>query len=136
VVAAGASKTRKNVRSGVTGIRDAHPVRAEAGKGGAPGMLKIIHDTEGTEITRVSLYGRFTGEYLAEVAKALTVNGSPNKALALDLMNVTFVDRVAMEFLCSVKSRNIKVENLPSYVARWIKQETSNESANYKALDG
>ena len=78
----------------------------------------------------MSLYGRFTGEYALEVARALAVNGRANKRLALDLMNVTFVDRVAMEFLRTVKLRNIKIENLPSYVARWIKQEAANESAN------
>jgi len=32
------------------------------------------------------------------------------------------VDRKAMEFLCSVKSRVI-IENVPSYVLRWIEQE-------------
>ena len=98
-------------------------------------MLKIIRDAEGTEITKVSLYGRFTGEYAPEVTKALAVIGSRTKAHTLDLMNVTFVDRAAMEFLCAVKSRNIKVENLPSYVARWIKQEASNESKDHKSLD-
>lgn len=97
-------------------------------------MLKIIRDAEGTEFTRVSLYGRFTGEYAAEVAKALTVSGSPAKALALNLVNVTFVDRAAMEFLRRVQSKNIKVENLPSYVARWMKQETSNESKSHNSL--
>jgi len=35
---------------------------------------------------------------------------------------VTFVDRKAMEFLCGVKSRVI-IENVPSYVLRWIEQE-------------
>jgi hypothetical protein len=98
-------------------------------------MLKIIRDVEGTEITRVNLYGRFTGEYAPEVVKALALKGSPTKACALDLMNVTFVDRIAMEFLRSVKSRNITVENLPSYVARWIEQETSDELKDHNSLN-
>jgi len=97
-------------------------------------MLKIVRDAEDTGTTKVSLYGRFTGEYALEVARALAVNGSRAKALTLDLMNVTFVDRVAMEFLRTVKLRKIKVENLPSYVARWIKQETTNESTNLRSL--
>jgi len=91
-------------------------------------MLKITQDAENTGIVRVNLYGRFTGEYVPEVKKALLQNGSGTKGLALDLMSVTFVDRVAMEFLRLVKSRNLKVENLPSYVARWINQESNNES--------
>jgi hypothetical protein len=93
-------------------------------------MFKITREGEKIGLVRVNLYGRFTGEYVPEVKKALSLNGSATKGLALDLVNVTFVDRVAMEFLRAVKSRKIKIENLPSYVARWIKQETSNESRN------
>jgi len=91
-------------------------------------MLKIVRETQKTGFIRVDLYGRFTGEYVTEVEKALSVNGPTVTKLLLDLSNVTFVDRTAMEFLRAVKSRNIKIENLPSYVARWIKQETSNGS--------
>jgi hypothetical protein len=36
---------------------------------------------------------------------------------------VTFVDRDAMVFLCGAKSRNVAIENIPSYVTRWIEQE-------------
>lgn len=91
-------------------------------------MLKITRDAENSGSVRVNLYGRFTGDYVLEVKKALLLNGTARRGLALDLMNVTFVDREAMEFLRVVKSRNIKVENLPAYVTRWINQETSNES--------
>ena len=45
--------------------------------------------------------------------------------LALDLRNVTFVDRTAMEFLCRAKAKKIRIENTPSYVSRWIEQEVS-----------
>jgi len=91
-------------------------------------MLKITEDAESTGLIRLNLYGRFTAEYVQEVEKALPSNRSANKGVAIDLANVTFVDRAAMEFLRAAKSRNIKIEHLPSYVARWIKQETGNDS--------
>jgi anti-anti-sigma regulatory factor len=97
-------------------------------------MLKITKDGENGGIMRVNLYGRFTTEYAPEVEKILSSNGDNPTKIALDLGNVTFVDRAAMEFLRAVTSRSIKIENLPSYVARWIKQETSNESKNYNSL--
>jgi len=56
-------------------------------------MLKI---TKQTENTGLSLHGHFTGEYIADVEKALSEN---SHKVALDLMHVTFVDRAAMEFL-------------------------------------
>ena len=88
-------------------------------------MLKITKQTEKAGISTVSLHGHFTGEYVPEVEKALSENGCKDGKLALDLRNVTFVDRMAMEFLCKAKSEKVSLENTPSYVARWIEQETS-----------
>ena len=88
-------------------------------------MLKIITTIrENPESTRVYLYGQFTGEYVAEVEKALSARGANGHEVTLDLANVTFVDREAMKFLCGAKSGNSTVENIPSYVRRWIEQES------------
>ena len=89
-------------------------------------MLKITKQTESTKLVRVKLHGSFTGDYVPEVEKALSENGCQNGKVALDLMNVTFVDREAMEFSRIVISRKkIPIENIPSYAARWIEQEVS-----------
>jgi ABC-type transporter Mla MlaB component len=70
----------------------------------------------------VHLCGQFTGEYVVELRKTLSPESGDVGKIALDLSNVTFVDREAMVFLCGVKSR-ISIENIPSYVTRWIEQE-------------
>ena len=88
-------------------------------------MLKITKEIENTWPTRVSLHGHFTSEYVREVEKALSENGYKRGKLALDLRHVTFVDRAAMEFLSRANSSKIKIENVPSYVTRWIEQEVS-----------
>ena len=89
-------------------------------------MLKITKQTESTKLVRVKLHGSLTGEYVPELEKALSENGCKRGKVALDLMNVTFVDREAMEFLRRVISRRkIAIENIPSYVTRWIAQEVS-----------
>jgi hypothetical protein len=81
---------------------------------------------ESIKLLRVDLHGAFTGEYVPEVEKALSENGRQKSKVELDLMNVTFVDRDAMEFLRRAMSRKkIAVENIPSYVTRWIEQEAS-----------
>jgi anti-anti-sigma regulatory factor len=69
------------------------------------------------------LCGQFTGEYVPELEKALSSENTEAGKIALDLSNVTFVDRAAMMFLCGAKSRNVSIENIPSYVTRWIEQE-------------
>jgi len=88
-------------------------------------MLKITKQAENARINRVSLHGHFTGEYVPEVERALLEHGCKVAKLALDLRNVTFVDRTAMEFLCRARSKQIRIENTPSYVTRWIEQEVS-----------
>lgn len=91
-------------------------------------MLRITQASEHPDIIRLNLCGLFTAEYVLEVEKALAPNGHHPKRSALDLTNVTFVDRAAMEFLRTAISRRIKLENLPSYVRRWMQQESGDSS--------
>ena len=86
-------------------------------------MLKITTDDENPEFTTVNLCGRLTGEYVPEVEKELSRTGAGQKKLALDLAEVTFVDRAAMAFLCAARSRNIAIQNAPLYVGLWMEQE-------------
>lgn len=86
-------------------------------------MLRITTVREDENNVRLRLCGQFTGEYVPELERALANEDAPLHCVALDLTNVTFVDREAMMFLCSARSRQIAIENLPSYVRRWIQQE-------------
>jgi ABC-type transporter Mla MlaB component len=95
-------------------------------------VLRITPTREGDKSLQVRLCGQLTKDYLPEVQRLLE-EGEGSQTISLDLANVTFVDREAMVFLCSAKSRNIVIENCPSYVIRWIQQErlcgpSSNES--------
>lgn len=85
-------------------------------------MLRITTTRETEKFVRVCLCGQFTGEYVSELEKVLNLENQEAGKIALDMANVTFVDREAMVFLCGVKSR-IAVENIPSYVTRWIEQQ-------------
>ena len=86
-------------------------------------MLKITTDNENPECTTVNLCGRFTCEYVPEVEKLLSPTGTRRKKLALDLAQVTLVDRAAIVFLCSARSKNIAIQNVPLYVRLWMDQE-------------
>lgn len=86
-------------------------------------MLKITPDKADPKALKVRLCGQFTKEYVEELERTLTHESALTQSIAIDLTNVSFVDREAMVFLCSAKSRNIAIENCPSYVIRWIKQE-------------
>jgi ABC-type transporter Mla MlaB component len=86
-------------------------------------MMKITPVRVDPRSLKVCLCGQFTKEYVPELERTLAGKGEETQTVALDLTNVTFVDREAMVFLCSAKSRNIVIENCPSYVVRWIQQE-------------
>ena len=89
-------------------------------------MLKITTIRENPKRLKVCLCGQFTAEYVPELQRTLSPENPENvdtQNVALDLANVTFVDRDAMVFLCGAKSRNVAIENIPSYVTRWIEQE-------------
>ena len=100
------------------GTRRAKPIN-----GVIKGVLKITTVRETPQSLRVHLCGQFTGEYVPELEKALSVESTEVRKLALDLSDVTFVDREAMMFLCGARSRNVLIENIPSYVIRWIEVE-------------
>ena len=86
-------------------------------------VLKITPTRENENSFKVRLCGQLTKEYLPEVERTLAGESTEAQTVALDLANVTFVDRDAMVFLCLAKARNIAIENCPSYVIRWIQQE-------------
>jgi ABC-type transporter Mla MlaB component len=86
-------------------------------------VLKITPTRENDKSFKVRLCGQLTKEYVPEVERLLADEGGASQSVSLDLANVTFVDREAMVFLCSAKARNIAIENVPSYVTRWIQQE-------------
>ena len=86
-------------------------------------MLKITTTKDSEKSARVRLCGQLTGEYVRELEQSLAEAAKEASQVALDLSNVTFVDRDAMVFLCGVRSRRIPIENIPSYVMRWIEQE-------------
>ena len=86
-------------------------------------MLKITTNNENLEFITVNLCGRFTAEYVPELEKVLSPTGTRRKKLALDLAEVTLVDRAAILFLCASRSKNIAIQNAPLYVRLWMDQE-------------
>jgi anti-anti-sigma regulatory factor len=86
-------------------------------------VLKITTNNENPEFITVNLCGRFTGEYVPEVEKALSPTTTKLKKPALDLAQVTLVDRAAIQFLCAARCKAIAIQNVPLYVRLWMDQE-------------
>lgn len=96
---------------------------------GGKDMLKIMTIQENLESLRLELYGEFTAESLPELEKALSGQRTDTRKITLDLSQVNFVDRAGMKYLRGAQSQHIALENLPSYVSRWMEQEGRNGAA-------
>ena len=83
-------------------------------------MLKINRTENGEVIFKLS--GRMDAENVADVKMSLQseVGG---RLIALDLQDLTLVDRDAVTFLAECETEGIKIMNCPAYIREWIARE-------------
>lgn len=60
---------------------------------------------------------------MAELRRLLSLE-TADRLLALDLKDVTLVDRLAVRFLARCKAESIELENCPAYIREWIERES------------
>ena len=64
---------------------------------------------------------------LAHVARLLELLANETvDRVTLDLKEVTFADRAAVQYLASAEAAGIRIVNCPRYVRSWIAAETEN----------
>ena len=83
-------------------------------------MLKIQRKTNGGVIFTLS--GRIEGDDIDELRRLLELEEAGSH-IALDLRDVTLVDRESVKFLTDCEADDIKLENCPHYVREWIGRE-------------
>jgi hypothetical protein len=84
-------------------------------------MLKI--QRKANERILFTLSGRIEAEDIDELGRLLELEASGGH-IALDLKDVTLVDRDAVKFLTDREAHGIKLENCPPYVREWIGRES------------
>ena len=84
-------------------------------------MLKIQRKMNGKVVFTLS--GRIEAEDIDELRRLLELEGAGSH-IALDLKDVTLVDREAIKFLTDREANSIKLENCPPYVRERIEQES------------
>ena len=83
-------------------------------------MLKIQRKTNGGVIFTLS--GRIEAEDLDELRRLLELEAAGSH-VALDLKDVTLVDRDAIKYLADCEADGTKLANCPPYVREWIGRE-------------
>jgi anti-anti-sigma regulatory factor len=83
-------------------------------------MLKIQWTTNGELVFTLS--GRLDGENIGEL-RTLFGTEAEGRRIALDLRDITLVDRDAVRFLQRCEADSIKLRNCPAYIREWIVRE-------------
>jgi hypothetical protein len=83
-------------------------------------MLKIQRSSNGEVV--FTLIGRIEIEDIGELQRLFSLE-QVGRRLALDLEDVTLVDRDAVKFLARCEADGIKLENCPAYIREWIARE-------------
>src|ERR1700681_2381222 len=68
------------------------------------------------------LSGRIQAEDVSELQRLLSLE-AVDQGIALDLQDITLVDRDALKFLAHCETERIKLENCPAYIREWIDTE-------------
>ena len=84
-------------------------------------MLKIQRKSNGRVLFTLS--GRIEAEDIDELRRLLELEDTSRK-IALDLRDVTLVDRDGVKFLAVCEAGGIQLENCPAYIREWIGRES------------
>ncbi len=83
-------------------------------------MLRIQRTVNGEVVFTLS--GRLDGENIGEL-HTLFGTEAEGRRIALDLRDLTLVDRDAVRFLDRCEADSIKLKNCPAYIREWIARE-------------
>lgn len=97
-------------------------------------MTLRIERSSRAELVVLSLTGRVEIEDVAELQRILGLEESGCQ-IALDLKDVTLIDRDAVKFLARCEGDSIRLENCPAYIREWIGQDR-NASRQRENLSG
>ena len=82
-------------------------------------MLRIHKSSNGRVLFTLS--GRINKEHITELESVIR-SETNDRPIALDLKNVTLVDRDVIAFLEGCEADNIALVNCPPYIREWITQ--------------
>ena len=83
-------------------------------------MLRIQRSSNDRVV--FSLSGRIEIDDVAELQRLFSLE-AVGQEIALDLRDVTIVDREAVKFLARCEVERIELENCPAYIREWIDAE-------------
>ena len=96
-------------------------------------MTLRIHRSSTPDAIVFALSGDMDLEHVTRLQELLA-NETVNR-VTLDLKEVTFADRAAVQFLASAEASGIRIVNCPRYVRSWIAAETESQPQRIEEQD-
>lgn len=96
--------------------------------------MKIAVDREGTANVKLSILGKINGTSLGELRREIERARKNHEEIAIDLSEVTLVDRHSLAFLIDQSEEDVRLINCPVYLERWMEQERSTRTVKERAL--
>ena len=81
-----------------------------------------IQRSSEAEVVVLTLSGRIEAEDVAELQRLFQLEQGDHR-IALDLREVTLINREAVKFLARCEADNIRLTNCPAYIREWIGPE-------------
>ncbi|HEY7333547.1 MAG TPA: hypothetical protein VH639_01595 [Bryobacteraceae bacterium] len=81
-----------------------------------------LRSTDSPAIVRLSLLGKVAGGALGELRRQIRKARKSQKAIAIDLSEVTLVDEGGVAFLAQQTGDNVRLINCPEYLAPWMER--------------
>jgi ABC-type transporter Mla MlaB component len=93
-------------------------------------MFSLISVPNANDSVTLALTGNVSEDVLPEIDRWIDSGRRTNAKVALDLSEVTLIDRVSARFFAEQVQRGIEIVDCPSYLRPWILREVSHESKN------
>jgi len=83
-------------------------------------ICRIDRVVGGDNLIVLRISGKLTGEHVATLRSILRAEASP---LAIDLKDVSLVDREAVQLLAMAEYNQTELRNCPAYIREWVTRE-------------
>ena len=88
-------------------------------------MLRITEVTSNGKAARIRLEGQVIGPYVMEVQKSCEKLLKAGRALALDMADVSFVDRNGVTLFKELARRSVSLVNCSAFLTEQLKEDAS-----------
>jgi hypothetical protein len=94
-------------------------------------MLKVSTAVCSSGVLTIGIAGRLTPDGCNTIDELLKDVRTQCREVNVDLAGIRLVDQLSVEYLSRIRSGDIRLVNVPSYVSRWIGQVSKQpESGN------